>query len=65
MDKDKSTSLLLNVWVELDGIRKFVTVCRKGLDAEIETDNGEMRSVLAVVEKLLGEVIADIDANIV
>lgn len=32
--------------------------------AEIQTDNGEMRSVLAVTERLIGEVIADIDENI-
>lgn len=64
MDKDKTISLLLRIWVELDGIKNFVTICRKGLDAEIQTDNGEMRSVLAVTERLIGEVIADIDENI-
>jgi len=64
MGKDKTISMLLKIWVDLDGIKNFVSVCKKGLDVEIVTDNAEMRSVLAVVEKLLGEVIADIDETL-
>jgi len=65
MSEERNTQLLLKVWVELDGIKNLVSVCKKGLDAEIKIDNGEMRSVLAVVEKLLCEVIIDIDENMI
>lgn len=58
---DRIISQLLKIWVKLDDIKNFIAVCKKGFDADIKTDSGEMRSVLAVAEKLLEEVIIEID----
>ena len=65
MSKDKRLEMLLRIWVRLDEVKNMVSACKKGFDAEIPTDGAEMRSILAIVERELKEVIEEIDSNIV
>ncbi|MGN0507237.1 MAG: hypothetical protein ACI4FZ_11805 [Lachnospiraceae bacterium] len=64
MDKGKEKEVLLKVWIRLEDIRDLVSVLRKGLEAEIETEAGELCGVLGIVNKLLGELISEVDKEI-
>lgn len=65
MSMDKRIEMLLRIWVRLDEVKNMVSACKKGFDAEMQTDSAEMRSILAIVERELKEVIEEIDSNIV
>ena len=65
MSKDKRLEMLLRIWVRLDEVKNLVSACKKGFDAEMQTDCVEMRSILSIVERELKEVIEEIDYNIV
>ncbi|MGN0507251.1 MAG: hypothetical protein ACI4FZ_11875 [Lachnospiraceae bacterium] len=64
MDNGNEKEVLLRVWMRLADIRDLVSVLRKGLEAEIETEAGELCSVIGIVSKLLTELISEVDKEI-
>lgn len=66
MDNGKETEkeVLLKVWIRLADIKDLVSVLRKGLEAEIKTEAGELCSVLGIVNRLLAELISEVDKEI-
>jgi len=64
MDNGKEKEVLLRVWMRLADIRDLVSVLRKGLEAESETEAGELCSVMGIVNKLLAELIGEVDKEI-
>lgn len=64
MDNGKEKEVLLRVWMRLADIRDLVSVLRKGLEAESEAEAGERCSVMGIVNKLLAELIGEVDKEI-
>lgn len=64
MDNGNEKEVLLRVWMRLADIRDLVSVLRKGLEAEIETEAGELCSVMGIVNTLLTELIREVDKEI-
>ena len=64
MGKENYIELLLDIWVRLDELKKVTGFCTKALDADIKTCEKEMRSILNVLDKLIGDMISEIDENI-
>lgn len=65
MSRDEREEMQLRVWVRLDEVINLVSACKRGCDANIQTNNVEMRSILSIVERELKGIIEEIDRDMV
>lgn len=56
MNKDERAEMLLQIWVRLDEVKNLTAVVGRGLDYEIRMEEGEVRSVLKIVNRLIDEI---------
>lgn len=56
MSKDEKEEMLLQIWVRLDEVKNLTAVVGRGLDYEIRMEEGEVRSVLKIVNRLIDEI---------
>ena len=56
----KNKEILLACWLKLGEIKDLVCACKRGYDAELKSEYGEIRSVLSIVEDRLENVIKEL-----
>lgn len=56
MNKDEREEMLLQVWVRLEEVKNLTAVVGRGLDYEIKMEEGEARSVLKIINRLIDEI---------
>lgn len=60
MNKDERAEMLLQVWVRLEEVKNLTAVVGRGLDYEIKMEEGEARSVLKIINRLIDEITREI-----
>lgn len=60
MNKDEREEMLLQVWVRLEEVKNLTAVVGRGLDYEIKMEEGEARSVLKIINRLIDEITREI-----
>ena len=59
------SEMLLGTWMKLEEIKSLVSVCKRGYDTEQHPEFSEVRSVLAIVEGLLGSIVKELEENMI